>query len=168
MDEMLLRSVYSCFPSGVVTMCATISGQFVGMTLSTFIPVSLKPPLVAVSVRKESATWPLLKTAPRLGVAILAAGHESAARQLSSSAENRFEGVEMAFDRDGAAWIADAPAALTCSVHSEVDAGDHVLVLLVVRAVIRHDDCDPLVFHERGLRPLRGAPPDFALARHTA
>jgi flavin reductase (DIM6/NTAB) family NADH-FMN oxidoreductase RutF len=168
MDEMLLRNVYSCFPSGVVTMCAAISGQFVGMTLSTFIPVSLKPPLVAVSVRKESTTWPLLKTAPRLGVAIMAAGQESAARQMSSSAENRFKGVEMAFDRAGAAWIVDAPAALTCSVQSEVDAGDHVLVLLVVQSVVRHGNCDPLVFHERGLRPLRGALPDLAIAKRTA
>lgn len=165
MDETSLRRVYSCFPSGVVAICAAISGRFFGMTLSTFIPVSLDPPLVAVSVRKESTTWPALKSARRLGVAILAAGHELAARQLSSSAENRFQGVDMTVDEDGAAWISDVPTALTCSVESEIDAGDHVIVLLCVNRVVRHSQCDPLVFHDRNIRPLGGAgPADLVLA----
>lgn len=102
MDQRALRDVFSAFPSGVVVVCARVSGELVGMTVSTFIPVSLDPPLVAISVRKESSTWPTLARSSELGVAVLGSGHEDLARQIASPVGDRFRGLDMVVDTRGA------------------------------------------------------------------
>lgn len=168
LDETTLRRVYGCFPSGVVAVCARTDEGLVGMTLSTFIPVSLDPPLVAISVRRASATWPILATAPALGLSALAAGHEGVARQLSSSGADRFAGVRTENGSDGAAWLVDAPVVMTCVVECEVTAGDHLLVVLSVQGIVRYQDNDPLVFHASHIRALGQPSGAVDLARNAS
>ena len=56
-----LREAFSHFPSGVVAIAAEVAGTRHGLAASTFVPVSLDPPLVSFCVQNTSTTWPKLK-----------------------------------------------------------------------------------------------------------
>ncbi|MDD7965398.1 flavin reductase family protein [Actinomycetospora lemnae] len=149
-----LRDVYGRFPTGVVGVCAEVDGAPVGLAVSTFVPVSLDPPLVSICVRAGSATWPLLRLVPRLGISVLGAHHEGVARALAGPAEQRFRDVVTEVREGGAVVVGDAPLALTVTVVDDVVAGDHLIVVCRVNEVLVDDGHSPLVVHRSALRPL--------------
>lgn len=145
----VLRSVFSTFPTGVVAVCAIVSGARVGMAVSSFTSVSLDPPLVAFCVQRTSRTWHTLRTAPRLGVSVLAISHAGAARTLAARDGDRFAGLDTT-TTDSAVHIRDSVSDLTCSLQDTVDAGDHLLVILRVHTARADAAASPLVFHRSG------------------
>ncbi len=82
-----LREAFGHFPSGVIAIAAEVDGIRIGLAASTFVPVSLDPPLVSFAVQNTSETWPKLKDLPRLGISVLGEAHDEAARR--SGGENR-------------------------------------------------------------------------------
>ena len=153
-DETALRRAFSCFPTGVVAVCRRDAGGDVGMSASSFTTVSIDPPLVSVSVRDGSATWPVLRGARRLGVSVFAAHQGDACRRLAGPPESRFDDVHLTATESGALFIAGSAAHLECSVFSEVPAGDHHIVLLRIHALRSDPTVDPLVFHASTFRAL--------------
>lgn len=153
-DTTLLRSVLGCFPSGVTAICAQVDGVPVGIAASSFTSVSLAPPLVSVCVQNSSQTWPTLRGAPRIGLSVLAAGQDGACRSLSSQTGDRFADVAWFDTADGAIFVDGAAALLDCTVHSEVPAGDHAIVLLEINQVFADHEAAPLVFHGSRFRRL--------------
>jgi flavin reductase (DIM6/NTAB) family NADH-FMN oxidoreductase RutF len=109
--------------------------------------VSLEPPLVSFSVANSSKTWPVLRTAEHLGVTVLADHHGEVCRQLAGPVGQRFDGLAISATEDGAVTLDDGLARFDCSIHREVEAGDHTLVLLLLHAVEHADTSLPLVFH---------------------
>ena len=59
-DSTALRQAFGHIPSGVVAVCGYTGSERIGMAVSTFVPVSLDPPLVAFCVQTTSTTWPRL------------------------------------------------------------------------------------------------------------
>lgn len=156
-DPRQLRGAYGCFPSGVTAVCALDGrGTPVGMAASSFTSVSLDPPLVSVCVQNSSTTWPKLRALPRLGVTVLAADQDLAARQLASKDGDRFTELDWAPSADGSVFVRGAAAWLDCTVHAEVPAGDHEIVLLRIGAVSVWPERAPLVFHASQFRRLEG------------
>jgi len=156
LDTALLRQAFGCVPSGVVGVCALVDGVPTGMAASTFVPVSLDPPLVAFCVQETSNTWPKLHSAAALGISVLGASHDLAARQLASkSSAARFDGLSYAASTNGAVFIEGASAWIECSVHQIVTAGDHGIVLLRVDALTMTPDVEPLIFHGSSFRQLQ-------------
>lgn len=159
-DPAELCRVYRCFPSGITALCALGTDQWpAGMVASSFTSVSVTPPLVSVCVQNTSTTWPLLRTAPRLGVSVLAEGQGAATRQLAARDGDRFAGLDWSATGEGAVLLAGAAAWLSCSVDAEVPAGDHVIALLRVRSVSADQQRPPLVFHGSRFRTLAGLAP---------
>jgi flavin reductase (DIM6/NTAB) family NADH-FMN oxidoreductase RutF len=146
-DRDQLRRAFGCFPSGVASVCAVADGQPIGLAASSFTAVSITPPLVSVSIQDTSQTWPRLRTRTRLGISVLAQGHDIACLSLSRKVGDRFDGVGWWQDRDGAVFLDDACAWFDCSVHAEVPAGDHAIVLLLVHRLEASPRRPPLVFH---------------------
>jgi flavin reductase (DIM6/NTAB) family NADH-FMN oxidoreductase RutF len=149
-----LRDAYAVFPSGVVGLCAVVDGVPVGMAASSFVSVSLDPPLVAVCVQWTSETWPRLEASPRIGVSVLGESHDSAARRLAAATGDRFEGLTLTTTGSGAVLIEGASAWLECSIDSVVPAGDHRLVLMRIEALDVRPTVEPLVFQSSTFRRL--------------
>jgi flavin reductase (DIM6/NTAB) family NADH-FMN oxidoreductase RutF len=150
-----LRTSYGAFPSGVVALCADLGGPApIGMAVSSFTSVSLDPPLLSVCMDNGSSTWPQLRQSPRLGVSVLSTAHRDAARQLASRTGDRFAGLEVDRTHHGAVLLHDAGAWFEVSVHDEVAAGDHVIVLLRVHAHVVRPEVAPLVFQASTFREL--------------
>ncbi|MFE7837312.1 flavin reductase family protein [Streptomyces sp. NPDC057474] len=153
-DPAGLRAAYGTFPTGVTAVCALRDGNPVGFAASSFVPVSLDPPLVSVCVQHSSTTWPLLVDRPRLGLSVLGDGQGATCRRLASKTGDRFAGLDVTVTDDGAVLIPDAVAWLDCSIHEIVPAGDHDLVLLQVEAMRVRAGVPPLVFHASGFHSL--------------
>ena len=153
-DSRTLRNAFGCFPSGVTAICAMIDGEPTGMAASSFVSVSLDPPLVLVCIQNSSATWRKLKNAPRIGVSVLGEEHDRACSQLAAKSGDRFESLEWSTTEGGAVLLQGAAVSLECSVVEEIAAGDHQLVLLRIEALDFQPTVNPLVFHGSRFRKL--------------
>jgi flavin reductase (DIM6/NTAB) family NADH-FMN oxidoreductase RutF len=150
LDPGHLREAFGIFPSGVVAVAAQVDGGRIGLAASSFTSVSLDPPLVSFSVANTSKTWPTLRRAGHLGVTILADHHDGVCRQLAGPVEHRFDGLDVTITDAGALTLDDGLARFDCTIHDEVGAGDHTIVILRLHAVEHADTSPPLVFHRSG------------------
>lgn len=156
-DDGRIRRAFGCFPSGVAAVCSEIDGMPVGVVASSFTTVSMQPPLVSVNMRHESTTWPLLRTGRRLGLSVLAEGQEDICRRLAGTADHRFSETRWHGTADGCVLVEGATLWLDCSIHAEVPAGDHDVVLLLIHGLRSEPDIAPLVFHGSRFRRLETA-----------
>ena len=150
LDPGRLREAFGTFPSGVVAVAAEVDGRLVGLAASSFTSVSLEPPLVSISVASASQTWPDLRRTSHLGVTILADHHGDVCRQLAGPVDARFDGLAVSATDEGAVTLDDGLARFDCTIYREVEAGDHVIVLLELHAVEHPETGSPLIFHRSG------------------
>ncbi len=151
-----LREAFGHFPSGVVAVAAEVGGARVGLAASTFVPVSLDPPLVSFCVQNTSATWPKLKGVPVLGISVLGEAHDAAARMLAAKTGDRFAGLETVSNGGGAVFIKGTSVWLESAIEQLVPAGDHTIVLLRVNDITVDPQVAPIVFHRSMFRRLGG------------
>jgi len=149
-----LREAFGHVPAGVIAIAAEVSGTRIGMAASTFVPVSLDPPLVSFCVQNTSETWPRLAQLPALGISVLADGHQEAVRTLASKNGDRFAGLETVSTDTGAVFVAGTCLWLESVVEQSIRAGDHTVVILRIRDLTVHPDRTPIVFHRSTFRRL--------------
>lgn len=147
LDPTQLRKAFGVFPTGVVAVAAEVDGKLTGLAASSFTSVSLDPPLVSFSVANTSKTWPDLRRAAHLGVTILADHHGDVCRQLAGPVDQRFDGVAIKASDVGAVTLDEGIARFDTTIYREVEAGDHIIVLLELHAVEHPDAGNPLIFH---------------------
>lgn len=154
MDPAALREAFSHHPTGVVAVAAEVGGVRTGLAASTFVPVSLDPPLVSFCVRNESRTWPEMAGCPALGISVLGEAHAGVVRALAARSGDRFAGVETVSTESGAVFVAGTCLWVEGAVEQLVPAGDHTIVILGIRDITVHDRVAPIVFHRSGFRRL--------------
>ncbi len=148
-----LREAFGHYPTGVIAIAAEVSGTRVGLAASTFVPVSLDPPLVSFCVQNTSETWPKLADVPLLGISVLGESHDVAARTLAAKTGDRFAGLQTE-SRNGAVFIHGTSVWLESAIEQLIPAGDHTIVILRVTDITVHDDVAPIVFHRSSFRRL--------------
>ena len=109
---------------------------------------------MSFSISTSSSTWPLLRVADRLGSRVLADHHDAVCRQLAGPREERFAGLPFKVTGNGSVLLDEAVATYDCSIREEIEAGDHVIVLLEVHEVGGGDGEHPLVFHRSAFAKL--------------
>jgi flavin reductase (DIM6/NTAB) family NADH-FMN oxidoreductase RutF len=149
-----LRDAFGHFPSGVVAIAAEVNGVRVGLAASTFVPVSLDPPLVSFCVQNTSRTWPKLKEVPLLGISVLGEAHDDAVRTLAAKTGDRFAGLETESNDGGAVFIRGTSVWLESAIEQLIPAGDHTIVVLRISDVRVDPDVAPIVFHRSAFRRL--------------
>lgn len=154
LEQRTLRDAFGAFPSGVVAVAASVKGQLTGIAASSFTSVSIDPPLVSFSVAASSSSWPLLREADHLGISVLADHHDDICRQLAGPREERFDGLPITVTQGGAVLLKEAVSTFDVTVHEEIPAGDHTIVLLRIHDVGTGDGEHPLVFHKSGFAKL--------------
>ncbi|MGW1868135.1 flavin reductase family protein [Streptomyces mauvecolor] len=161
-------------PVAVVTV-RDPDGVPYGMTVSSLCSLSLRPPLVLFCVAVTASCHPVLRTARRWCVSVLAAGQEDVARRFAAKGEDRFAGPGLdAFG--GLPAVRGSLVRLLCAHERIVPAGDHSMVLgRVLEAQLASGDGSltssggrfgdaPLVYHARGYRSLAPAAAHEALS----
>lgn len=158
-DHSRVRQVYAEFPGGILALAADTKHGAVGMVLSSFTNISLDPPLVAISIQTGSRTWRALRTAPCLGLSILAEDQDSVGNRLAAGhPEDRLAHVEYRCCDSGAVLIEHAVSWMECEPHSLHRAGDHTIVVLRVTRSLVHSTKSPLIYHRSNFVGLRTRP----------
>src|SRR6201990_109489 len=133
-----LREAFGHFPSGVIAIAAEVEGTLVGLAASTFVPVSLEPPLVSFAVQNNSETWPKLRDLPRLGIRVLVESHDEAARTLAAKTGDRFAGLSTVSTESGAVFVEGTSVWVESTIEQLVPAGAHTIRILRVAYVTLH------------------------------
>ncbi|MEE4494077.1 flavin reductase family protein [Streptomyces sp. BE230] len=152
--ERSLRDCLGQFASGVtvVTTRQGEEGGAHGATVSSFTSVSLRPPLIMVSLDRRSRLSTLLAGRP-FGVNVLAADQSDLALSFAGRGDLARDTVE--WQGGGPApRLAGTVAHFSCAPWASYDGGDH---LLFVGEVLSFDapGGEPLVVHGGAFRALR-------------
>ncbi|MCX5421728.1 flavin reductase family protein [Streptomyces sp. NBC_00078] len=135
-------------------------GEDVGMTATSFMSVSLDPPLVLVSLREGSRMDDLLDEQPRWAVSFLSESQRHIAGRFAMkgriSDRLLFEDIPYARGEvSGAPLVGGALATLECETEQRVRAGDHTLVIgRVLTAEVPSADGGPLAYFRGRYRQL--------------
>ena len=150
-DGAQFRHVLGHFLTGV-TIITAIDPETdgpVGLAASSFTSVSLDPPLVLFCAGKNSSTWPRIQAAGSYCVNILGDDQEVLSRQFSGKGD-KFAGVGWRKGQSGSPVLESALAWIDCTIDSEVDGGDHVIVVGRVQEMGARDHGGPLAYFRGG------------------
>lgn len=146
-NEDKLRKVAGAFATGIaVASVIDEAEKLIGMTVNSFLSVSLDPPIILFSAGKESRLLNYCQEGKKLSLNILSAsqkdlsdyfaGIPSDKNQASYEQENEFIRFH-----DAMAWY-------KTTIRETIDAGDHTLVLLDIIDCERNDNSEPLIFYK--------------------
>ena len=138
LDERSLRAAFGRFATGVAFVTTEVDGTPLGLIVSSFAAVSLRPPLVSFCPSRDSLTWQRMRRAGRFDVHVLAAWHGEFARRAAPPGADRFAEPDV---------LRDALAAIECDLATEHAAGDHWIVVGQVRRLRLASDAQPLVYY---------------------
>jgi len=139
------RRTLGMFATGVTVITTTTQEQVHGMTANAFMSVSLRPPLVLISVDNRARMHALLNEGKRIGVSVLSEEQEAlsdrfAGRPGGSGPEPSFEVVRET------PLVEGALANLVARIQRSYWGGDHSLFLARVEYA-RYGVGKPLLFH---------------------
>lgn len=147
-DERSLRAAFGRFATGVTAIISRdASGSLVGLTANSFTSVSLDPPLVLWSLRKAARSYDAFRNCDFFVINVLADDQVCVARQLSTSAIDRFAGLSwIPSPRSNLPILAGVAAWFECRPLNLHDAGDHTIFIGEV-CEFSHAERSPLLFH---------------------
>jgi flavin reductase (DIM6/NTAB) family NADH-FMN oxidoreductase RutF len=145
-DTRALRHALGRFATGVtVITTACPSGKLIGLTANSFSSVSLDPPLVLWSLRRNAASLASFTGSKHFAVNVLAADQEHVSNHFAKSSTDKFVEIPHSIGLGGCPVLPGTLASFECRLESEIEGGDHVIFLgRVLRASYR--DGVPLIF----------------------
>lgn len=163
LDVSAFREAMGSFPTGVtVVTVACDDGSMHGMTVNSFSSVSLDPMLVLVCLDETSRGLGLIERAGTFVVNVLSAGQQDVSRWFASrhrpAGPAMFDGVPVEPGVTGGPVLVEAAAAFDCRLRQSHRAGDHVIMLGEVVALVHRPQLEPLIFHAGTYKALEREP----------
>jgi len=141
-----LRRAFGRFPTGIAVITTRdADGEPFGLTINSFTSVSMDPPMVSWNVIRGSRAHTAICGAQAFVVNILAATQQPIAQQMASPSSDRFVDIHYDVNAEDMPILAGTVATFECEVHALVTAGDHDIVLGVIKR-FAHCDGMPLVY----------------------
>ncbi|MEM5433200.1 flavin reductase family protein [Cupriavidus oxalaticus] len=144
-DSRAFRRCLGQYPTGVAVITARHNGKLLGMAVNSFAAVSLDPPLVLWSIRRESASAADFCDAEHLAVNVLSANQVQVSQWFGSAHPDRFQMAAWEPDAHGAPLLDGAIAHLECRRQAVLEGGDHFILLMRVERHASYQG-EPLLF----------------------
>ena len=129
-DSKEFRNVLGNLPTGVVIISGVdASGDPQGITIGSFVSISLDPPLVGFFQGLNSKTWPAIAASGNFCANVLAHDQSELCWRFAKEAESRFDGVQWTPAASGAPKIAGSLAHIDCTIESSSQVGDHLFIV---------------------------------------
>lgn len=129
-DGKEFRRVMGSLPTGVVIVSGVdVSGVPQGVTIGSFVSISLDPPLVGFFQGMNSKTWPAIAASGSFCANVLAHDQDELCWRFAKESENRFDGVEWSPAQSGSPKISGSLAHIDCTIESSSQIGDHLFIV---------------------------------------
>ena len=143
-----LREVMRRFPSPVAVVTAAVEGERFGLTVGSLVSLSLTPPLVGISIGKDSSSHEPIRRAGGWAVSLLTGSQADVAQHFARSGippVALWVGVDV---RDGprGPLLDEALGWLECRTVSEHEAGDHTVFVGEVESIELGVNAEGLVY----------------------
>ncbi|QDY69253.1 flavin reductase family protein [Qingshengfaniella alkalisoli] len=122
------REALGQFATGVTVVTTNSPDGPIGITANSFASVSLNPPLVLWSPAKASARYDVFAMAERFAIHIMASDQLDIVRGFARNPDF-FDGLSWNPDEAGVPLIDDCLARFDCAKESQMDGGDHLVIL---------------------------------------
>ena len=152
MDQDLVRDALARLARGVVLLATRDAGGFRGMTVTSFVAISLEPPQVLVSLDRLSAGRDAVVGSGVFNASLLASDQGFLADRFSGVApvaRPDWADVPHRPGANGLPIVTGAVGWFECAVVGVHQAGDHDVVIAAVEAAGAGGG-EPLVHWERG------------------
>ncbi len=152
-DSTLLREVMGRFATGVTVVTTRVGDETSAMTANAVLSLSLDPPLILVSVQRDSHMHRLLMCSDCFAVSILQQDQEHLSQRFAEPGPKDLSDLEVRAATSGAPIIVPALAFADCRIRQVVAGGDHDLFIGEMTAGEVNED-SPLLFYAGGYRRL--------------
>jgi flavin reductase (DIM6/NTAB) family NADH-FMN oxidoreductase RutF len=129
------KSALSTFPTGVCLAVAGGAGAAQAVTISSFVSISLDPPIVQLALKNNSRFLGTLLNTPAFSLYVLAEGQGELAMRYAKQPAS-------AVQEDA---LLSAAAAIHCVVDETLLKGDHTVIFAAVTAA-EHRNLRPLLY----------------------
>ena len=157
LDPSAKKTILRHITYGLYAVTASFDGQRGVFTANWLSQASFEPPVIMLSVERDSSTLPLIRGSAHFTVCPLSADQRELAGALGrpkAKAGDKFAAYDLAITdtAGGLPALADALGYLVCRVDTEAPAGDSVVFIAeVIEARVLHDG-EPLTMAAAGFR----------------
>jgi flavin reductase (DIM6/NTAB) family NADH-FMN oxidoreductase RutF len=148
-----LRQAMRHWTTGVCIVCSRHGGFVHGMTVNSFTSISLDPPIISVTLAKNTRTLHLVQESGRFSISILGVDQKDIADRFAGKVPeegDRFHGLEIFELPGGLIAIKQSLAWLECKVRQQIPFENSILLLADVTYAGTNSGEMPLVYHNRG------------------
>ena len=124
-DSALQRQIMGRFATGVTIVTTAVGDEISGMTANAVMSLSLDPPLVVVSVDRQSTMHDMCQSGQCFAINILRREQEALSNRFAQRGPKDFSNLEIKTAESGAPILADALAYVDCRLVEIAAAGDH-------------------------------------------
>lgn len=154
-DPRHFRNVLGHFPTGVTVVTGLDAGGAPhGITIGSFVSVSLDPPLVGFLPGKGSRSWPAIASSGAFCVNILGAGQDELcwrfAKEPAEGETSKFAGLDWSAAPTGSPILPGVVGWIDCRVDTVHETGDHLFVVGRVVDLSHGPDVDNAMIFFRG------------------
>ena len=138
-------------PAGVVVVSTSLDGEYRALTASSFVSISLEPPMILVGLDRESATRRAIVAAERFNVSVLSRAQEFIADRFAGRApaiDSLWRSLPHRLGSNGIPLIDGSAAWLECRLTAVHPAGDHEILVGSVEDA-QPGSGDPLILWNR-------------------
>jgi flavin reductase (DIM6/NTAB) family NADH-FMN oxidoreductase RutF len=132
-----LREVMRRFPAPVAVVTAVVDGERFGLTVGSLVSLSLEPPLVGISIGRDSSSHEPIRRAGGWAASLLGAGQTRVAQHFARSGIPPlalWNGVDVR-DSPRGPLVEGAIGWLECRTASEHEAGDHTIFVGEIESI---------------------------------
>ena len=124
----------------------------IGLTIGSFVSLSLEPPLICFNVQKESTIHDHIVRTDRFLVHVLRDDQAELSDQFAVAELSTREAIDPSLITDGPGGMPTLTAYLVrfeCRTTEVFDGGDHSIILGCVEGIVEGEEARPIVYHQR-------------------
>ena len=151
-----LKEVMRHWTTGVSIVSSAYKGKIHGMTVNSFTSISIEPPMVVVTLAKNTRTYDLVQDSGKFGVSLLSVDQYELSDKFAGripEGGNRFEGIDVFYLQTEIPLIKGGLAWVECEVVQAFDLPASTMFIGQVTAS-KTSEGEPLVYYNRAYHTL--------------
>lgn len=145
-EPLTLRGALSRYATGVaIVTTRTQNGKLEGLTVNSIAALSLDPPLILWSLRRQAPSLGSFLEVGSFIINLLSEDQSRLSQHFATAHPDKFQGIAFSPGLGDCPVLSDPLAAFECSTETTIEGGDHIIFIGRVNRV-SHRDGHPLIF----------------------